>query len=140
MTSGTLNWRREIRVLTAAVRVGSAAGKPSRPMEAMEVDSPVDMLEGSSVHFEDVAPADEAEDSNAPHAISESGSSTEVDEDEDDNESRAALRTPPRLPATWAFSQRAVSGTAAVSPSWGAQRAAVRRRIRYPFPDLLSNF
>ncbi|XP_070764038.1 E3 ubiquitin-protein ligase rfwd3.S isoform X2 [Enoplosus armatus] len=117
-------------------------------MEAMEVDSPVEMQGRGS--RQPVAAA--AEDANAPHIISDSGSSTEVDEDDDDDNEggQTASRAPPRLPATWAFSQRAV-GSAASTPS-AAQGAPIRRRLRqglrvhYPsqtaapsrgFPDFL---
>lgn len=98
-------------------------------MEAMEVDSPVEMRGGGS---EQPAAAAAAVDANTLHVISDSGSSTEVDEDdENDNEGRqTAARVPPRLPATWAFSQRAVRGSAA-TPS-AAQGAPIRRRLRYP--------
>ncbi|XP_038563020.1 LOW QUALITY PROTEIN: E3 ubiquitin-protein ligase RFWD3 [Micropterus salmoides] len=117
-------------------------------MEAMEVDSPVEVQARGGRQA--AAPA--AEDANVPHVISDSGSSTEVDEDDDDdNEGRpTAAHAPPRLPATWAFSQRAVGG-AASTPS-AAQGAPIRRRLRqglrvhYPsqtaapsrgFPDFL---
>lgn len=102
-----------------------------------------------------VAAAGQAEDANAPHVISDSGSSTEVDEDDDDdgNEGgQAAVRAPPfLLPAAWAFSQRAVGGSAATTHS-ASQGAPIRRRLRqglrvhYPsqtaapsrgFPDFL---
>lgn len=100
-------------------------------MEAMEVDSPMEMQGRGGVQPV-VAPA--GEDPNAPLVISDSGSSTEVDDDDDDdNEGRqTASRVPPRLPATWAFSQRAVGGSAA-TPS-AAQGAPIRRRLRYPEP------
>lgn len=98
-------------------------------MEAMEVDSPVEIQGGGSGQPE-VAAAGQAEDANAPQVISDSGSSTEVDEDDDDSEGQAAARAPPRLPATWAFSQRAVGRTAA-TPS-AAQGVPIRRRLRYP--------
>ncbi|KAM9351648.1 E3 ubiquitin-protein ligase rfwd3.L [Symphorus nematophorus] len=119
-------------------------------MEAMEVDSPVEMQGGGS---EQPGVAAAAEDTNEPHVISDYGSSTEVDEedDDDDNEGgQTAARVPPRLPATWAFSQRAVGGSAS-APS-AAQGAPIRRRLRqglrvhYPsqtaapsrgFPDFL---
>ncbi|TKS73785.1 E3 ubiquitin-protein ligase RFWD3 [Collichthys lucidus] len=117
-------------------------------MEAMEVDSPMEMQGRGGVQPA-VAPA--GEDPNAPLVISDSGSSTEVDDDDDDdNEGRqTASRVPPRLPATWAFSQRAVGSAA--TPS-AAQGAPMRRRLRqglrvhYPsqtaapsrgFPDFL---
>ncbi|XP_076590223.1 E3 ubiquitin-protein ligase rfwd3.S [Chaetodon auriga] len=118
-------------------------------MEAMEVDSPVETPGRGS---EEPATAAAAVDANAPHVISDSGSSTEVDEDDEDDSERGqtAARVPPRLPATWAFSQRAVGGSAA-TPS-AAPGAPIRRRLRqglrvhYPsqtaapsrgFPDFL---
>lgn len=76
-----------------------------------------------------------ATNADAPHVISDSGSSsTEVDDDDDEEGGRTPARAPPRLPATWAFSQRAVSSSAA-APS-AAQR--IRRRLRYPENHLLS--
>lgn len=91
------------------------------------MDSPVEMRGRGS---RQPAVAASAEDTNAPHVISDSSSSTEVDEDdEDDNDGgQMAARVPPRLPATWAFSQRAV-GSSAATPS-AAQ--PIRRRLRYP--------
>ncbi|XP_071315411.1 E3 ubiquitin-protein ligase rfwd3.S isoform X2 [Trachinotus anak] len=121
-------------------------------MEAMEVDSPVEMQVGASRQPEGAA-AGQAGDASTPLVILDSGSSTEVDEDEDDGDNevgQASVRTPPRLPATWAFSQRAVGRTAA-TPS-AAHGAPIRRRLRqglrvhYPsqtaapsrgFPDFL---
>ncbi|XP_072242612.1 E3 ubiquitin-protein ligase rfwd3.S [Leuresthes tenuis] len=120
-------------------------------MEAMEVDSPVEVQGGGSGQPDVVAAeaVDRAEDANPLHVISDSGSSTEVDEDEND-EGEAAARAPLRLPATWAFSQRAVDrDTATPSAAHGTQ---IRRRLRqglrvhYPsqtaapsrgFPDFL---
>ncbi|KAK1887710.1 E3 ubiquitin-protein ligase RFWD3 [Dissostichus eleginoides] len=81
-------------------------------MEAMEVDSSLIILD--------------------------SGSSTEVDEDDDDDgdqREQATARSPPRLPATWAFSQRAVGSA--------AQGGPIRRRLSQTaapsrgFPDFL---
>ncbi|KAM7002237.1 E3 ubiquitin-protein ligase rfwd3.S [Tautogolabrus adspersus] len=116
-------------------------------MEAMEVDSPVE-LQGRGGQQPVVAAA---EDANVPYVITDSGSSTEVDEDDDEEgEGGPPAGAPPRLPATWAFSQRAVGGAAATSSA--AQGAPIRRRLRqglrvhYPsqtaapsrgFPDFL---
>lgn len=99
-------------------------------MEAMEVDSPVEPQEGA-IGQPEVPVAGQAADTNAPLVISDSGSSTEVEEDEeaDGNEGRqAAARAPPRLPATWAFSQRVVGGTAATPTA--TQGAPIQRRLR----------
>ncbi|XP_013874793.1 E3 ubiquitin-protein ligase RFWD3 [Austrofundulus limnaeus] len=122
-------------------------------MEAMEVDFPVQLRGGGVEQPEHVATAaGPAEEAAAPIHVSDSGSSTEVDEDEeaDRDEGRAAARTLLRLPATWAFSQR-VAGGAAAAPS-GAPGTPMRRRLRqglrvhYPsqtaapsrtFPDFL---
>ncbi|KAK2842818.1 hypothetical protein Q5P01_013018 [Channa striata] len=123
-------------------------------MEAMEVDSPVEIQVGGSRRPELAAQAAGlGEGANAPHIISDSDSSTEVDEDDDNNDNgreQGAAQAPPRLPATWAFSQRAVRGAAA-TPSV-SQGAPMRRRLRqglrvhYPsqtaassrgFPDFL---
>uniref|UniRef100_A0A1A8JUW9 RING-type E3 ubiquitin transferase n=1 Tax=Nothobranchius kuhntae TaxID=321403 RepID=A0A1A8JUW9_NOTKU len=88
-------------------------------MEAMEVDSLVEL--------EAAAPAENA---GVPVAISDSGSSTEVDEDEDgdDDGGQATARAPIRLPATWAFSQGSVAGSAAMASA--AQGTPMRRRLR----------
>ncbi|KAM3609835.1 uncharacterized protein V6R79_020946 [Siganus canaliculatus] len=105
-----------------------------KKMEAMEVDSPAELQGGNTT--QPVNTANDGEDSNAPHVISDSGSSTEVDED--DNEERqqqvapaaavVAPRGPPRLPATWAFSQRA-AGTAPTSSRSSPGGAPIRRRV-----------
>nr|XP_020490579.1 E3 ubiquitin-protein ligase RFWD3-like [Labrus bergylta] len=116
-------------------------------MEAMEVDFPVE-LQGGGGQQPVVAAAVEA---NVPYVITDSGSSTEVDEDDDeDGEGGPPAGAPPRLPATWAFSQRAVGGAAATSSA--ARGVPIRRRLRqglrvhYPsqtaapsrgFPDFL---
>lgn len=100
-------------------------------MEAMEVDSPVEMQgrAGAEPAVAAAAAAASAEDVSVPHLISDSGSSTEVDEDDDDNEGgQAAPHVPPRLPATWAFSQRVVGDSAATNSA--AQGAPIRRRLR----------
>ncbi|XP_069018882.1 E3 ubiquitin-protein ligase rfwd3.S [Embiotoca jacksoni] len=100
-------------------------------MEAMEVDSPVGVQGGGAIGQPEGGAAGPAADADAPHVISDSGSSTEVDEDEDDDDNeggRAAGRPPPRLPATWAFSQWAVGGASATQST--AQGAPIRRRLR----------
>lgn len=86
------------------------------------MDFPVDMQGSSAVQPVDTA----AEDANTPHIISDSGSSTEVDEDDDNTEERR--RVPARIPATWAFSQRAVGATAVMNSA--TQSAPIRRRLR----------
>ncbi|KAM6937928.1 E3 ubiquitin-protein ligase rfwd3.S [Xenentodon cancila] len=98
-------------------------------MEAMEVDSPVE-LQGGGIEQPDVAitAAGPAEDARAAHVTSDSGSSTEVDEDDDNDIEQGAARAPLRLPATWAFSQRAVDGPAA--PPSAVQGALIQRRLR----------
>lgn len=90
------------------------------------MDSPVEIRGRGS---QQPAVAASAEDTNAPHVISDSSSSTEVDEDDDDDNDggQTAARVPPRLPATWAFSQRAVGSSAAPSAA-----QPIRRRLRYP--------
>lgn len=99
-------------------------------MEAMEVDSPAELQGGGSRQPEGAAAA-LAGDANTSHIILDSGSSTEVDEDEDDEDVRVqgASRAPPRLPATWAFSQRA--GSRAAAAPLAAPGAPIRRRLRY---------
>lgn len=83
-------------------------------MEAMEVES------GGQ-------PAD------APIVVSDSGSSTEIEDGEDDG-GEASAGAPPRLPSTWAFSQRAFSQRAVSSSaltSLATQGPLARRRLRY---------
>lgn len=92
-------------------------------MEAMEVDSPVEMQGRAGGE-----PAAAAAAEDVPHLISDSGSSTEVDEDDDDEGGQTAPHVPPRLPATWAFSQRVVGDSAATNSA--AQGAPIRRRLR----------
>ncbi|KAL3044427.1 hypothetical protein OYC64_012837 [Pagothenia borchgrevinki] len=77
-------------------------------MEAMEVDSSLIILD--------------------------SGSSTEVDEDDEDEgdqREQATARSPPRLPATWAFSQRAVGSAA----QGGPMRRRLRQGLRVHYPS-----
>lgn len=81
-------------------------------MEAMEVDS----TSGVQAAAED-----------EPYVISDSGSSTEVEEDDNDGGQMSA-RVPSRLPSTWAFSQRAASSPTATNSS--TQGAPIRRRLR----------
>ncbi|KAM9754612.1 E3 ubiquitin-protein ligase rfwd3.S [Menidia menidia] len=113
-------------------------------MEAMEVDFPVEG--GGGGRLEEVVPvAGPAGDPSRPQGFSDSGSSTEVDEDENEND-----EGPLRLPATWAFSQRVVDRASA--PPSAAPGTHTRRRLRqglrvhYPsqsaapsrgFPDFL---
>ncbi|KAJ0029275.1 hypothetical protein NQD34_004272 [Periophthalmus magnuspinnatus] len=101
-------------------------------MEAMEVDTPG--VQGNA------GAQAEAQNPNEPYVVSDSGSSTEVEEEEEGDNVRRQV--PPRLPATWAFSQRAA----------GRATPQIRRRLRqglrvhYPsqtaapsrgFPDFL---
>lgn len=86
-------------------------------MEAMEVDAPSG-VQGAA--------------GDAPYVISDSGSSTEVEEDEDDGGQTSAA-APPRLPSTWAFSQRAVGSSAPTNPA--TQGPPIRRRVRYQEAD-----
>ncbi|XP_029953149.1 E3 ubiquitin-protein ligase RFWD3 [Salarias fasciatus] len=98
-------------------------------MEAMEVDRPAETA-GAGQPEAAAAAAEQAGGANAPPVVLDSGSSTEVDEDDDDGEDAAA----PRLPATWAFSQRAVHG-AAGAPVRGTPIRRRRRqglRVHYP--------
>lgn len=69
-----------------------------------------------------------ADNSNSPLNISDSGSSTEVDEDEDGDGGQTVARVPPRLPPTWAFSQRAVGSSTAANAA--ARGTPMRRRLR----------
>lgn len=117
-------------------------------MEAMEVDLAVDTGGVSHLGVAAVPAADPEEGANVPQVILDSGSTTEVDEDDEDGEGEEA--TAPILPATWAFSQRVVHGAA--DAHLAARGAPIRRRLRqglrvhYPsqtaapssgFPDFL---
>lgn len=84
-------------------------------MEAMEVDAPPSGVQAAA--------------GDAPYVISDSGSSTEVEEDEDDGGQTSAA-APARLPSTWAFSQRALSSSAPTNPA-----TPIRRRVRYQEVD-----
>ncbi|XP_068595675.1 E3 ubiquitin-protein ligase rfwd3.S [Brachionichthys hirsutus] len=92
-------------------------------MEAMEVESLMDVhvrRSGQPV----VAAA----------AAVDSGSSTEVDEDDEDhNGGRVPARVPPRLPSTWAYSRRAVDSSVG-SPSAAPMQRRLRQgpRVHYP--------
>ncbi|XP_061696605.1 E3 ubiquitin-protein ligase RFWD3 isoform X2 [Syngnathoides biaculeatus] len=65
----------------------------------------------------------------APLVIADSGSSTEVEEDDGEGGARAAF--PPGLPATWAFSQRSAGRGGAVAS--GLSPPPPRRRVRQGF-------
>nr|XP_019965041.1 PREDICTED: E3 ubiquitin-protein ligase RFWD3 [Paralichthys olivaceus] len=104
-------------------------------MEAMEVDSPAE-IQGGGSRPPRAAVAGQAENADAPHVISDSGSSTEVEDEHDNNGGQAAARPPPRLPATWAFSQRAVRTAATPSAARGAPlRRRVRQGLRVHYPS-----
>lgn len=94
-------------------------------MEAMEVDAPTEVRGGGGRQPELSAVA-AAED--VPYVISSSSSSTEADEDEDEDARGQATRVPPRLPTTWAFSQRAAGSTEATNSA--ARGVPIRRRLR----------
>lgn len=107
------------------------------------MDIPVEVQAGSSRRLEATAGAAEgrAAGTDEAYVVSDSGSSTEVDEDEDEGRGQAAT---PRLPATWAFSQRAVGGSTITTPV--RRRLRVGLRVHYPshtaapsrgFPDFL---
>uniref|UniRef100_A0A672YA15 RING-type E3 ubiquitin transferase n=2 Tax=Sphaeramia orbicularis TaxID=375764 RepID=A0A672YA15_9TELE len=102
----------------------------------MEVDLPVEIQGGRHSSQLEVASgaaaaaaAGQAENNNEPHVISDSGSSTEVDEEDDDD--RRGQTAPPRLPATWAFSQRAVGSSVDTPPL----RRRVRQGLRVHYPS-----
>ncbi|KAM8892461.1 E3 ubiquitin-protein ligase rfwd3.S isoform 1-T2 [Spinachia spinachia] len=103
-------------------------------MEAMEVDSPGELQARRGPRQRAV---NAASDANAPHVISDSGSSsTEVDDDDDEEGGgRTAARAHPRLPATWAFSQRAVSSSAAASSAAQRIRRRLRQGLRVHYPS-----
>lgn len=102
----------------------------------MEVDSPVEIQGGRHSRRLEVASgaaatvaAGQAQNNNEPHVISDSGSSTEVDEEDDDD--GGVQTAPPRLPATWAFSQRVVGRSADTPPL----RRRVRQGLRVHYPS-----
>lgn len=91
-------------------------------MEAMEVDSPlVVQPDGGS---EQLGPGAQAEE---PDVVSDSGSSTEVEEEDGETVRRP---TRPRLPATWAFSQRAAGRPTALQ-----MRRRIRQGLRVHYPS-----
>ncbi|XP_061631026.1 E3 ubiquitin-protein ligase RFWD3 isoform X2 [Phyllopteryx taeniolatus] len=89
-------------------------------MEAMEVDSLQRSAGGPSVVLA------------APVIVSDSGSSTEVDEDDGTGGGEGGARAvfSPRLPATWAFSQRSTGRGGAAAAT---QSPPPRRRVRQGF-------
>ncbi|XP_067090689.1 E3 ubiquitin-protein ligase rfwd3.S isoform X2 [Osmerus mordax] len=99
-------------------------------MEAMEVDF---QLQGSSRQTDAAvlprvqSPAAAPEQDQAPIIIPDSGSSTDV---EDEDERDAAVRDPPRLLTTWAFSRRAEGGLAARATASASQGVRTHRRAR----------
>lgn len=100
-------------------------------MEAMEVDF---HQEGPSRRPEVNAAAAVAAVAGQAEALSpviilESGSSTELEDDDEDGE--PAPHHFPRLPTAWAFSQRAEVGVRAVARTLASQGAIRRRRVRY---------
>ena len=100
-------------------------------MEAMEVDF---QLQGSSRQSDAAvlprvqSPAAAPEQDQAPIIIPDSGSSTDV---EDEDERDAAVRDPPRLLTTWAFSRRAEGGQSARATASASQGVRTHRRARY---------
>ncbi|XP_034033226.1 E3 ubiquitin-protein ligase RFWD3 [Thalassophryne amazonica] len=108
-------------------------------MEAMEVDSPVEAHFGGSGQSEGRtdAAAGPVADASAPFEISDSGSSTEIDDDDDDDDGGGQVDVLPRLPATWAFSQRVVGSSATVTPvgQHVPRRMRVRQGLRVHYPS-----
>lgn len=91
------------------------------------MDLPAQLQEGGVQHPEVASAASQTGDDNAQVIISDSGSSTEVEEDDDDDPGGGEPAAP-RLPSTWAFSQRVVHRTTDASST--AQGATTRRRRR----------
>lgn len=98
------------------------------------MDSPLEVQAGGSRHLEASAGGAAqgggggANTDEAYVVVSDSGSSTEVDEEDDDEAGRQAA--PPRLPATWAFSQRAVG-----RPTTPPIRRRIRQGLRVHYPS-----
>ncbi|XP_056138182.1 E3 ubiquitin-protein ligase RFWD3 [Lampris incognitus] len=105
-------------------------------MEVMEVDPPQG---GLNMELEGVSAASvegQAEGVQLPHIILDSGSSTEVDDDNEDDygeeeQDTALYHYPPRLPATWAFSQRAEASSRPARTTSATQRSTRRSRVRW---------
>lgn len=98
-------------------------------MEAMEVDSPLEVQpHGSSDVQVSTGVRVGAENTDEPYVVSDSGSSTEVEEEEGDDDVRRQIR--PRIPATWAFSQRAAG-----RPTTLLMRRRIRQGLRVHYPS-----
>lgn len=99
-------------------------------MEAMEVDSPLDVqADGSSSAVQvNIDAQAGAENPNEIYVVSDSGSSTEVEEEEEGDDVGRSVR--PRLPATWAFSQRAAG-----RPTTLLMRRRIRQGLRVHYPS-----
>ncbi|XP_053741710.1 E3 ubiquitin-protein ligase RFWD3 isoform X1 [Synchiropus splendidus] len=103
-------------------------------MEAMEIDSPDGVQEGGG-GFPEPQSAAEVQHAAVPVVISD-GSSTEVEEDEEDSRgAQAGTHVQSRLPATWAFSQRAIGGSNATSQPAAPIRRRVRQGLRVHYPS-----
>lgn len=94
------------------------------------MDSPLEVQPHTSssdqVHSEAVLGA---ENVNEPYVVSDSGSSTEIEEEEEEGDDEQN-QTRPRLPATWAFSQRAAG-----RPTNLLMRRRIRQGLRVHYPS-----
>uniref|UniRef100_A0A3B5KWQ7 RING-type E3 ubiquitin transferase n=1 Tax=Xiphophorus couchianus TaxID=32473 RepID=A0A3B5KWQ7_9TELE len=111
----------------------------SEQMEAMEIDSLRDRF-GSAVAGPAIVIVREPERVYSTVVTTDSGSGIDIDDDDDEDDDAGApeaVQAPFRLPATWAFSQRAIDGVPAV-PSV-TQGEPMRRSLRWePFPPFFS--
>lgn len=97
-------------------------------MEAMEVDSPLDVQPNDTGGVGiDTGAQVRTDNTDEPYVVSDSGSSTEVEEEEGDD---VARQSRPRLPATWAFSQRAAG-----QPATLLMRRRIRQGLRVHYPS-----
>ncbi|XP_032401523.1 E3 ubiquitin-protein ligase RFWD3 isoform X1 [Xiphophorus hellerii] len=108
----------------------------SEQMEAMEIDSPRDRL-GSAVAGPTIVIVREPERVYTTVITTDSGSGTEIDDDYDDAGAPEAVQAPFRLPATWAFSQRAIDGVPAVPAVTQGEpmRRSLRQGLRVYYPS-----
>lgn len=94
------------------------------------MDSPLEVQPHTSssdqVHTEAVSGA---ENVNEPYVVSDSGSSTEIEDEEEEGDDEQN-QTRPRLPATWAFSQRAAG-----RPTNLLMRRRIRQGLRVHYPS-----
>ncbi|XP_027884710.1 E3 ubiquitin-protein ligase RFWD3 isoform X1 [Xiphophorus couchianus] len=111
----------------------------SEQMEAMEIDSLRDRF-GSAVAGPAIVIVREPERVYSTVVTTDSGSGIDIDDDDDEDDDAGApeaVQAPFRLPATWAFSQRAIDGVPAVpSVTQGEpMRRSLRQGLRVHYPS-----